>query len=105
MRVDLTGTVRLTNRRAKAVTVEVVRHVLGYADSADQDGKVEMNNVFESGDYLPAGDTEGYPYWWGWYGWPWWWHQVNSVGRITWKLELPPGKPVEVNYAWHYYWR
>ena len=105
MRVDLAGTVRLTNRRAKPVTVEVVRHVLGHADSADKDGKVEMNNVFESGDYLPAGDAEGQPYWWSWYGWPGWWHQVNGVGRITWKLDLPPGKPVEVNYAWHYYWR
>jgi hypothetical protein len=29
----------------------------------------------------------------------------NEVGRITWKLALEPGKPVEVSHAWHYYWR
>ena len=62
--------------------------------------------VFESADYLPVGEPDGsYAYWWQWYGWPWWWHHVNTVGRITWKLELTPGKPVEVNYEWHYFWR
>ncbi len=105
MRVDLSGKVRLTNHRAQPVTVEVVRHALGYIDSADNDGKVEMNNVFEGTDYAPAGGGETYPYWWSWYSWPWWWHQVNGVGRATWNVKLEPGKPVELGYAWHYYWR
>ena len=104
MRVDLKGNIRLTNHREQAVEVEIVRHALGHIDDADRDGKVEMNNVFESTDYLPMGDYD-YPYWWNWYTWPSWWHHVNGVGRITWKLKLEPGKPEEVNYAWHYYWR
>jgi hypothetical protein len=104
MRVDLKGSIRLTNHRQQAVEVEVVRHALGHIDDANRDGKMEMNNVFESSDYLPAGDHD-YTYWWNWYNWPSWWHHVNGVGRITWKLKLEPGKPEEVNYTWHYYWR
>ena len=105
MRVDLDGKVRLTNHRKEPVEVEVVRHALGHIDSADHDGKVEMNNVFEGTDFAPTGGGESYPDWWSWYSWPWWWHQVNGVGRVTWKLTLELGKPVEVGYAWHYYWR
>lgn len=104
MRVDLDGKVRLTSHRQKPLEVEVVRHALGYIDRADHDGKVEMNNVFESSDYAPTGG-DSYPDWWAWYSWPWWWHHVNGVGRVTWKLTLEQGKPVEVGYGWHYYWR
>jgi hypothetical protein len=104
MRVDLEGKVRLTNHRKQPVEVEVVRHALGHIDSADHDGRLEMNNVFEGTDLAPAVGSEGYPDWWYWYSWPWWWHHVNGVGRVTWKLTLEPGKPVELGYAWHYYW-
>ena len=105
LRVDLDGKVRLTNHRQQPVEVEVVRHALGHIDGADHDGKVEMNNVFEGTDFAPTGGGESTPDWWSWYSWPWWWHHVNGVGRVTWKLTLEPGKPVEVGYAWHYYWR
>ena len=44
-RVDLAGTVTLTNCRAKPVDLEVVRHVLGNITEAGQDGKIEMVNV------------------------------------------------------------
>jgi len=104
MRVDLTGKVRLTNHRPQPVTLEIVRHALGHIDSADHDGKVEMNNVFEGTDFQPSGG-DAYPYWWGWYSWPWWWHHVNAVGRVTWNAKLEPGKPLELGYAWHYYWQ
>jgi hypothetical protein len=86
------------------VEVEVVRHALGQIDRADHGGKVEMNNVFEGTEYQPGSGIE-YPAWWGWYSWPGWWHHVNGMGRVTWKLTLDPDKPVEVGYAWHYYWR
>jgi hypothetical protein len=105
MRVDLGGKVRLTNHRKQPVEVEVIRHALGIIDSADHDGKVEMNNVFEGTDFAPNVGSESYPDWWSWYNWPWWWHRVNGVGRVTWKITLEPGKPVELGYAWHYYWR
>lgn len=103
LRVDLEGKVRLTQHGKQPVTVEVIRHALGHIDGADHDGKVEMNNVFEGTDYLPAGDSS-YPDWWSSYSWPWWWNHVNGVGRITWTLKLDPGQPVEVGYTWHYYW-
>ena len=104
IRVDLDGKIQLTNYRADNVEVEVTRHVLGLVDSAGQDGKVELSNVFEDRDYLPARDyATGWP--WNWYNWPWWWYHVNGVSRITWTVKLEPGKPVELAYAWHYFWR
>ena len=38
---------------------------------------------------MAAGNS---PSWWGWYSWPSWWHQLNGVGRITWKIDLAAGK-------------
>lgn len=105
MRVDLEGKVRLTNHRKQALEVEVIRHALGHIDTAGQNGKVEMNNVFEGADFAPTGGSGSYSDWWQWYSWPWWWHHVNGVGRVTWKLTLEPGKPLEIGYGWHYYWR
>ena len=47
----------------------------------------------------------GYPSWWGWYSWPQWWTHFNGVGKVTWKLDLEPGKSVDLKYTWNYYWR
>jgi hypothetical protein len=107
-RVDLAGKITLTSRRAKPLEVIVVRHVLGNATSAEQGGKIEMVNVLEDPGYAPASDGAapyGYPYWWRYYGWPWWWNHFNGVGRVTWTATLEPGKPVELNYKWNYYWQ
>jgi hypothetical protein len=106
MRVDLKGTLRLANRRAQPVTLEVTRHVLGHVDSSDHDGQVEMSNAFETRDHLPAGDYESGAYaWWNWFNWPWWWHHVNGLGRVSWNVTLDPSQPVELGYTWHYYWQ
>jgi len=59
-------------------------------------------NSFEDGRYMAAGNS---PSWWGWYSWPSWWHQLNGVGRITWKIDLAAGKSVDLGYTWHYFWR
>lgn len=101
-RVDLTGTVRLSNFRNQAVEVEVVRHVLGNVDGADNEGKAEMVNLFEDDGYAPVNP---YPYWWGYYSWPGWWGHFNGIGRISWQVKLDPGKSVDLGYNWHYYWR
>jgi hypothetical protein len=85
--------IRLTN---------TLRYLLGAADSAEADGKVEKMNMFENGDYLASGD---YPYWWSWYGWPYWWNSFNGIGRITWDLTLDPDQSKELGYQWHYFWR
>lgn len=101
MRVDLEGRITLTNHKAVPVEVEVIRHALGHIDTADHDGVVTMNNVFEGDD---SGAGEGQPGWWRSYNWPWWWNHINGVGRVTWKLTLEPGKPVDLGYGWHYFW-
>ncbi len=101
-RVELSGKISLTNYASQTVDMEVVRHVLGNADAAGQDGVVEQINVLEDDDCIPAG---GYPRWWGWYSWPWWWYHFNRIGRVTWKFKLEPGKSVKLGYTWHYYWR
>jgi hypothetical protein len=107
-RVDLSGTVTLTNYTAKPLTLEVVRNVLGNVTSADMDGKIEMVNVLEDPTYAPAGGAGPYSYypaWWGWYNWPYWWRHFNGMGRVTWHLTLEPGKSADLKYTWNYYWR
>ncbi len=99
-KVELEGSITLTNRRGQPVEVEVTRHVLGNVDSASHDGKVEKVNVFEDDSYAPG---EHRPYWWSWYNWPYWWHARNGVARITWDVKLDPGKSQELGYKWHYY--
>jgi hypothetical protein len=101
-RIDLTGTISLTNFGKQAAEVEVVRNVLGNVTEAANGGKIEMVNVFEDVSFSSSGR---YPYWWNWYNWPYWWHHFNGIGRVTWNVKLEPGKPVDVSYAWHYYWR
>jgi hypothetical protein len=101
-RVDLAGKITLTSFAKVPLEVEVVRNVLGNVSEADQNGKIEMVNIFEEPTFGSGG---AYPYWWGWFNWPWWWHQFNGVGRITWAVKLEPNKPLDLNYAWNYYWR
>jgi len=102
-RIDLSGKITLTSFRKDAVTVEVTRNVLGNVDSADNNGKTEMVNIFEDPTF--AGASGPYPYWWGWFSWPWWWSHFNGVGRIAWTVTLEPKKPFDLGYAWNYYWR
>jgi hypothetical protein len=102
-RIDLAGAITLTSFRKEPVEVEVVRNVLGNVDSADAGGKTEMVNIFEDSTF--AAGPGPYPSWWGWFSWPWWWHHFNGVGRITWTVTLEPKKPLDLAYAWNYYWR
>lgn len=101
-RVDIAGTISLTNYRNQPAEIEVVRYVLGNVGEANEDGKVEMVNLLEEDDYLPQGTR---PAWWGYYSWPYWWSHLNGIGRITWNRKLDPGKSVELTYTWSYYWR
>ncbi len=101
-RVDLDGTLTLTNYRGQTVALEITRHVLGTLNSASNNGVIQKINVIEDGRYISAGD---YPAWWNWYGWPDWWNHLNGIGRVTWKLNLEANKKVELKYSWNYFWR
>ncbi|MCL2640231.1 MAG: hypothetical protein FWD53_05240 [Phycisphaerales bacterium] len=104
-RIDLAGNIKITNHRHTKVDLEITRNLLGQVNTADNDGKVEMVNIFEDHTFAPAGMNNEYPHWWGWYSWPSWWSRFNGVGRINWKATLEPEKSLELNYTWYYYWR
>jgi hypothetical protein len=101
-RIDLAGKITLTDFAKQPLEVEVVRNVLGNVTEADNDGKIEMVNIFEDPTFESSGP---YPAWWGWFNWPYWWNHFNGVGRIHWIVKLEPGKPLDLNYTWNYYWR
>lgn len=101
-RVDLNGSIKLTNYRKETSEIEVTRYVLGNVTTASQNGEVRKINVMENDRYTPIGS---YPMWWGWYNWPSWWSQLNGVGRISWKVNLEAGKSVDLTYNWNYFWR
>jgi hypothetical protein len=101
-RVDLNGSIKLTNYRKVPSEIEVTRYVLGNVTSAGQNGEVQKINVMENDRYTPMG---AYPSWWGWYSWPSWWSQLNGIGRIDWKVNLEAGKSVDLTYNWNYFWR
>ena len=103
-RVDLAGTISLTNYSSQPVSIEVTRHILGKAGKADHDGTAEMVNLYEDDSYTPFTPAE-YPYWWSWYSWPGWWSHLNGIGRLHWKLTLDAGKSADLGYTWSYFWR
>lgn len=100
MRVDLEGTLTLHNFGDKTVTVEIQRRVLGTADNAGADGKIEALHGLDT----ELADSGSYPYWWRWYSWPWWWSHFNPISQIAWKQEIEPGGRAELTYTWHYFW-
>lgn len=97
-RVDLAGKVHLVNRKDQAVEVEVTRHILGLIDTAGQDGRIEQSTWAE------GGSAAGMPAWWSWHAWRGWWYEFNGIGQIVWKVKIEPGKPVDLEYTWHYLW-
>ena len=99
-RIDLAGSLTVTNRRDRPAELEIVRYVLGNLTEAGNGGKIEMVNTLED---RAAGDV--LPQWWPWSAWPDWWFHFNGVGKVTWNLTLEAGKTSELTYAWNYYWR
>jgi hypothetical protein len=93
-RVDLEGTIGLTNLTKKPISLEITRRVLGKVSEADHQGSVKMMNVLEE-----EGSPVVFPAWWNYGSWPFWWHQVNSIGKITWKPTLEPGKSIDLGYT------
>ena len=100
-RSNLTGTINLTNRRSDTVSLEIRRSILGHIDSAGHKGSIEHLGRHEGGWM----DPNSRPFWWGWYNWPYWWYHFNAVGHVNWECEIKPGKSIELEYKWHYFWR
>ena len=100
-RSNLTGTITLTNHRSDIVSLEIRRSILGQIDSASHEGSIEHLGRNEGG-WL---DPTSLPFWWSWYNWPYWWYHFNAVGRVNWECEIEPGKSIELEYQWHYFWR
>ena len=96
-RINLTGTIHLTNHRDETISVEVRRSVLGFVDSASHDGEINQLGRHESG--------WARPFWWRWYSWPSWWRHVNSTGQVSWAFDLKGDESIDLGYEWHYFWR
>ena len=100
-KVDMTGTVELTNYSDKTVTVFVKHSVLGNVDKATQGGTVKQLGHGYDGFVF----EDGVPFWWNWCSWPWWWYHFNSIGQTSWEIELNAKEEMKLDYNWHYYWR
>lgn len=99
-RVDLSGSLTLTNRRDEPVEIEITRYLLGHVDSTTTGPRRSRVNLLGDEDYLPPQYTR----WWGMYSWPWWWPALNGVERLQWTVKLPPGAKQESRFRWHYFW-
>jgi hypothetical protein len=97
-KVELKGSIALTNLRSEPVVLEVTRRVFGNVDTASEGSTITKLNRLEEG-------AEGLPPWWSWYSWPHWWNRFNGTGSITWKTTLEPGKRSTMEYTWNYLWR
>jgi len=100
-KVDMAGTIELTNYSDKSATVYVKRSILGNMDEATQDGTIKQLGHGYDGFAFES----GVPIWWNWCSWPWWWYHFNSIGQVNWEIELDPQEEIKLDYNWHYYWR
>ena len=98
-RVDIAFTAALTNRKPHAVKVETEKVGFGQLGDATPDASVDAINVFSLSGLAEQGA------WWRWYGWPYYWHRLNGASRFRWTVEIQAGETVDLNAAWHYFWR
>ena len=97
-RVDLKGSIKLTNYRDKDIQLEVIRMTMGVADSVGEEGSINRPAAWTA-------EGVGRPVWWSWYSWPGWWYHMNSQSRFRWDVTLKAGDSIELPYEWHYFWR
>lgn len=100
-RINMTGTIDLTNFGDKNAVIHIKRSILGMMDEVDQNGSIRQLGHGYDGLIF----DEGTPVWWNWCNWPWWWYRFNSIGQARWELELKPQEQTQLQYQWHYYWR
>ncbi|MDQ5963924.1 MAG: hypothetical protein QG625_78 [Cyanobacteriota bacterium erpe_2018_sw_39hr_WHONDRS-SW48-000098_B_bin.30] len=93
-RINMKGTIKLTNFGSKPASVEIIRKMMGKADLCDKTGKIVALSPLDQW-------KSGYL---GYYSWPEWWSQVNSHFQFVFKQELQAKESAEYNYDWHYFW-
>ena len=98
MRVDYSGSIVLTNHRPQAISIEVVRPVLGHVTTASADG------IIEKPADAQTWSEHDLPAWWSWWNRPAWWTRFNGLNRIRWATEIGPGQNLTLGYDWHYLW-
>jgi len=99
-KIDMTGSVELKNHKKQNIKIEVKRFVLGHIDQANLDAEIsQLGHGY--GSWFSNGDL---PFWWNWCSWPWWWYHVNSLGQISWDIEVEANEKIELQYSWHYFW-
>lgn len=96
MRVNLTGTLTLTNHGHAPITVEVNRYIMGDAGATTPPATIEQINVYENTDYAIGPSISS---------WPYWWSQANGIDLLRWNSKLAPGVATELKYDWSYYFR
>jgi hypothetical protein len=99
-KIDMRGTVTLTNFSDKPVSLRVRRSVLGTMDQGSHDAEIKQLGSAYDGVVF----EDGLPVWWNWCSWPWWWHRFNTIGQAGWTVELAPGQTLTLEYQWHYFW-
>jgi len=100
-KIDMAGSVELKNHKKQNIKIEIKRFVLGHIDEANLDAEIsQLGHGY--GSWFSEGDL---PFWWNWCSWPWWWYHVNTLGQISWDIEMEANQKVELQYSWHYFWR
>jgi hypothetical protein len=100
-RVELDGKVSLRSLSKKPMRVQVSRYLIGRADSTPQGGTrttigtSDELTEFEWGNLSRSSLST----------WPGWWSHVNALERFRWTVDVDPGKTVDLEYKWAYYWR
>ncbi len=98
-RVDSVGTLRVTNRTAGPIVLEVSRHVLGEVDTVGQNGaRQKVTPGGRGGDAATPGRPT-YTYYEG-IGYV---MRVNGPTRLFWRRTLAANETVDLTYAWHYF--
>lgn len=99
-KIDMRGTVELTNFSDRPTALEVRRSILGTMTEGSHDAAIrQMGNGYDGVAF-----EDGQPFWWNWCSWPWWWYRFNSIGQANWTVELAPGQSITLEYHWHYFW-
>ncbi|MCA9061920.1 MAG: hypothetical protein KDA96_02645 [Planctomycetaceae bacterium] len=95
--VTLSGSIRVSNAQKTPVRIEVIRNTLGTITNADHDA-----GITHLGPAQAMSDAQFD--WFSWYSWPYWWHRHNSFSRAVWKVEIPAGESIDLQYSWRYTW-